>query len=207
MNKYNKVDCCFDCAKQFNDNLCMGYCRNDNNCGKGDCTPGGCKEFKRKISNNKEEENNMNSKTLNIQNVEQAKEKINDIKVYGDGDTFALLCKASSKNQKWMKSTKVCNLPNGCLVQVSTQQGDNVAEGLTFVPGVNIDKSIEPRCFKLIEKFNTYNNETINITLEEYNKLLKDSNFLEALKCAGVDNWKGYSEAIELLEEWDEDEE
>jgi len=60
MNKYNKVDCCFDCAKQFNDNLCMGYCRNNNNCGKGDCTPGGYKEFERKISlNNKREEDNM----------------------------------------------------------------------------------------------------------------------------------------------------
>jgi len=92
----------------------------------------------------------MENKTLDIQNIEQAKEKINDIKVYGDGDTFALLCKASSKSQNWMKSTKVCNLPNGCLVQVSTQQGDNVAEALTFVPGVNMDKSVEPRVFKLI---------------------------------------------------------
>jgi len=92
----------------------------------------------------------MENKTLDIQNIEQAKEKINDIKVYGDGDTFALLCKASSKSQNWMKSTKVCNLPNGCLVQVSTQQGDNVVEALTFVPGVNMDKSVEPRVFKLI---------------------------------------------------------
>ena len=50
MSKYNEIDCCFNCVKQFNDNLCIGYCRNDNNCGKGDCTPGGCKEFEMKES-------------------------------------------------------------------------------------------------------------------------------------------------------------
>jgi len=82
-------------------------------------------------------------KTLGIENVAQAKEKINDIKVFGDGDTFALLCKASSESQGWMKSTKVCNIHNGCIVQVSTQQRNPdgsyvVAEALTFVPDVNM---------------------------------------------------------------------
>lgn len=90
-------------------------------------------------------ENKM-EKTLNITNIEEAKKNISDIQVYGDGDTFKLLCKASSKDQKWMKSTKVCNVPGGCIVQVSTQQGDNVAEALTFVPNVNIDTdTIPPR--------------------------------------------------------------
>jgi len=46
----------------------------------------------------------------------------------------------------------------------------------------------------------------ITITLKEYNKLLEDSNFLEALKGVGVDNWEGYSEAFELLEEWNNEE-
>jgi len=130
----------------------------------------------------------MNKRDLNISDEHGAKANISDLQIYGDTDTFTLLCKASSQDQGFFKSTKVCNLPNGCLVQVSTQQGDNVAEALTFVPGVNMDKSVEPRCFKLIDKSNTYNNETINITLEEYNRLLEDSNFLEALKCSGVDN-------------------
>jgi len=84
-------------------------------------------------------------KTLDIDCIKTAKANISDIKTYGDGDTFALLCKASSKSQGWMKSTKVCNLPDGCLVQVSTQQGNNVAEALTYVPGVNMDKDMEPR--------------------------------------------------------------
>lgn len=92
----------------------------------------------------------MEEKTLDISEVKQAKDNISDLNVYGDGDTFALLCKASSQKQGWMKSTKVCNLPNGCLVQVSTQQRNPdgtyaVAEALSFVPGVNMDTSSEPR--------------------------------------------------------------
>ena len=51
---------------------------------------------------------------------------------------FTLLCKASSKSQGWMKSAKAMQVPNGCVVQVTTQQGDNVAEALTYVPGVMI---------------------------------------------------------------------
>jgi hypothetical protein len=94
----------------------------------------------------------MKEKDLNISEVRQAKTHIADLKVYGDGDTFALLCKASSQEQGWMKSTKVCNLPNGCIVQVSTQQKNpdgsySVAEALTFVPDINMDKSTDPRKF------------------------------------------------------------
>lgn len=81
----------------------------------------------------------MEEKTLDITDVKGAKANISDIKVFGDGDTFQLICKASSKAQGWMKSTKAMEIPGvGCVVQVSTQQGDNVAEALTFVPGVKI---------------------------------------------------------------------
>lgn len=98
----------------------------------------------------------MEEKTLNMTNVEEVKSNISDVKVFGDGDTFALLCKASSQNQGWMKSTKVCNLPNGCLVQISTQQKNpdgsySVAEALTFVPDVNMNKESDPRKFEEIK--------------------------------------------------------
>ena len=43
--------------------------------------------------------------------------------------------------------------------------------------------------------------ENITISKKEYEKLLKDSEFLEALRQAGVDNWDGYSYAFEILEE------
>ncbi len=78
-------------------------------------------------------------KTLDITDVKGAKANISDIKVFGDGDTFKLICKASSKAQGWMKSTKAMEIPGvGCVVQVSTQQGDNIAEAMTFVPGAKI---------------------------------------------------------------------
>lgn len=75
-----------------------------------------------------------------LHNCEQsgARENVKDIQVVGNGDMFKLLCKASSKAEGWMKSTKAMELPNGCLVQVTTQQGDNVAEALQFVPDVCI---------------------------------------------------------------------
>ena len=79
------------------------------------------------------------SKSLDVISVEDAKSgKVNDIKVVGNGDMFQLLCKASSKEQSWMKSCKAMQTPSGCVVQVTTQQGDNVAEALTFVPNTII---------------------------------------------------------------------
>lgn len=81
------------------------------------------------------------SKTLDNTTVSKAKDNVSDLKVYGDGDMFKLLCKASSKNEGWMKSTKAMEIAGlGCVVQVTTQQGDNVSEAVTFVPGVKIEE-------------------------------------------------------------------
>jgi len=86
-------------------------------------------------------------KNLGITSAAKAKENIRDVILFGDGDTWLLLCKASSEEQGWMKSTKVMNVPGGCVVQVTTQQRSDagstpntyaVAEALTFVPGVHI---------------------------------------------------------------------
>ena len=43
--------------------------------------------------------------------------------------------------------------------------------------------------------------ETITITKKEYNSLLEDSKWLQALEGAGVDNWQGYDYAKELFNE------
>lgn len=78
-------------------------------------------------------------KTLHNSTVSGAKKNISDLITYGDGDTFKLICKASSKKEGWMKSTKAMEIKDvGCVVQVTTQQGDNVSEALTFVPNVKI---------------------------------------------------------------------
>ncbi len=94
----------------------------------------------------------MKEKSLHNSNVNGAKKNVPDLVVYGNGDLFKLLCKASSEEEGWMKSTKVMEVgphrldddtkrsPVGCLVQVTTQQRGldgtyAVAEALTFVPG------------------------------------------------------------------------
>ncbi len=45
---------------------------------------------------------------------------------------------------------------------------------------------------------------SITISTEEYDQLVKDSEFCWALKAAGVDNWQGYDDAMAILRE-DED--
>lgn len=83
------------------------------------------------------------TKTLNVSSIADAKEKISDIEVVGNGDTWQLLCKASSKSQGWMKSCKAMEIPGyGVVVQVSTQNKDNVAEALVTIAGVKIASDV-----------------------------------------------------------------
>jgi len=82
-------------------------------------------------------------KELHNTNVAEVLVNVPDVKITGNGDMFQLLCKASSKEQGWMKSCKAMEIENiGCVVQVTTQQGEQVAEALTFVPGVRITSDI-----------------------------------------------------------------
>jgi hypothetical protein len=82
------------------------------------------------------------SKTLHNSDISGAKKNVKDIEVFGNGDLFQLLCKASSEKEGWMKSTKAMEIENiGCVVQVTTQQMNpdgsySIAEALTFVPDV-----------------------------------------------------------------------
>lgn len=78
-------------------------------------------------------------KTYSNTTASKAKDNVKDIVFWGDGDTFKLISKAHSVTEQWMKSTKAMEIEGvGCVVQVTTQQGENVAEALTFVPGVKI---------------------------------------------------------------------
>ncbi len=78
-------------------------------------------------------------KTLTNTTASQAKDNVKDIQFWGNGDTFKLISKASSVNEGWMKSSKAMEIPGvGCVVQVTTQQWDHVAEAVCFVPGVKI---------------------------------------------------------------------
>ena len=92
------------------------------------------------------------NKTLHNTEASGAKKNVKDIQFWGHGDTFALISKASSKNEGWMKSTKAMEIKYvGCVVQVTTQQEHNfwiftwssVAEAVTFVPGCKIEETFD----------------------------------------------------------------
>jgi len=79
------------------------------------------------------------NKTLVNTDANGATKNVSDIVFWGDGDTFKLISKASSKAEGWMKSTKAMQVGKlGCVIQVTTQQGNNIAEALTFAPGACI---------------------------------------------------------------------
>jgi len=85
----------------------------------------------------------MEDKTLGNTDVNGARKNVKDIVVFGNGDLFQLLSKASSEAQGWMKSTKAMHVGSGCVVQVTTQQRNpdgsySIAEAVTFVPGAEI---------------------------------------------------------------------
>ena len=46
---------------------------------------------------------------------------------------------------------------------------------------------------------------TITITMEEYEELKRDQDFLNCLAAAGVDNWEGYEYAQELMDDEDDE--
>lgn len=82
----------------------------------------------------------MPEKTLHNSDTSGTRKNVADLAVFGDSDTFQLLCKASSQSEGWMKSTKAMEISDiGCVVQVTTQQRNPdgsyaIAEALTFVP-------------------------------------------------------------------------
>ncbi len=90
----------------------------------------------------------MKEKTLHNSDISGARKNVKDISIVGNGDMFQLLCKASSQEEGWMKSTKACEIQDvGCIVQVTTQQKNpdgsySLAEALTFVPGVKVVEDI-----------------------------------------------------------------
>jgi hypothetical protein len=47
----------------------------------------------------------------------------------------------------------------------------------------------------------------VTISVTELASLREDANKLRALEAAGVDNWEGYDHAMELMREWEAEEE
>lgn len=64
--------------------------------------------------------------------------------------------------------------------------------------------SIVKKFDQLMSHLNGEDNSMAEEFRAELEKVQEDSEFLECLKSAGVDNWDGYSEAQEMM--WPEDE-
>ena len=89
-------------------------------------------------------------KTLN--NTDMDLNNTSSVQVHGDPSKWICLCKAWCEPEGWMKSTKVMNCLSGILVQVSTQQGDNVAEALSYVPGVCVEYIDDSRGWEICSR-------------------------------------------------------
>jgi hypothetical protein len=97
-------------------------------------------------------------KDLGNTSIADVKKTTSDVEVFGNGDAWLLICKASSKSQGWMKSTKAMEIKGqGCLVQVTTEHRSNgltqvtaCSDSVTFVPGVRIDTITD--CSNVIER-------------------------------------------------------
>ena len=87
----------------------------------------------------------MPVKSLHNTTSNGAKKNVKDIEFWGDGDTFQLICKASSESEGWMKSTKAMEIDGlGCVVQVTTQQINPdgsyaLTDAVTFVKKARIE--------------------------------------------------------------------
>jgi len=84
------------------------------------------------------------NKTLHNSDISGTSKNVPDVKVFGDGDAWKLLCKASSEKEGWMKSTKILSVGKdgitaGFFLQVTTQQRNpdgsySLAEAVTYCP-------------------------------------------------------------------------
>jgi len=110
------------------------------------------------------------SKTIDTSCSKPVEQAIPDLKRWGNAHQFKLICKASSKSEGWMKSTKAMDCGNGCLVQVSTQQQNPdgsyaLAEALTFTPNVKIIEGAEITSLELATGRPPYLNDASNDAL------------------------------------------
>lgn len=98
------------------------------------------------------EKSQSEERSMTVTSSKDLKEKVSDVEIFGDPDTWRLLCKAGSQSQGWFKSTKAMEVPGGIVVQTCTQQGVQVSEALVFIPGVELtDNETPPKIIPIIE--------------------------------------------------------
>lgn len=100
------------------------------------------------------------SKTMGNNDSNGTRKNVPDVQFWGDGDTWKLICKAWSEEEEWMKSTKAMAIHGiGCLVQVTTQNEEMIAEAVTFVPGAIIEETKDDEGKVISRKLVVYNSK------------------------------------------------
>jgi hypothetical protein len=73
--------------------------------------------------------------TSKVTNIADPKGASWDLKTWGNADTWKLIRKSESPGGEWFTNTEAMAIPNvGVVIRVTTQQENNVAEALQFVP-------------------------------------------------------------------------
>lgn len=86
----------------------------------------------------------MAVKTYNTNPDNPAKEAVKDFESWGDITQWKHITKSWSSKEDWLKSTKAMEIEGvGCILLVSTQNEEMIAETTTFIPGVKIEDIIE----------------------------------------------------------------
>lgn len=105
------------------------------------------------------------------------------------------LTKAENIGKEYYQAIAYCTNFNSALKFIPQQVLRSEHDILVIKEKLNkIDEDI--KAFR-----NSINLENILVPKEEYEELVEDSKKLSCLEGAGVDNWEGYSEAMEYMEE------
>ena len=144
-------------------------------------------------------------KTLINTDIQGTHQNVPDVEVYGDGDTFRLWVKAASQAEGWMKTSKVANLPRGCLVQTETQQRNPdgsyaLSQALAYVPGQWLNKAMDPPEMLSYYVDTTHEKKTMQSMLEQDDEALVDA-WLDAIR-HGVVRGEGDEERLAFVAGW-----
>lgn len=81
-------------------------------------------------------------KTYGNTTASQAKDNIKDLVIWGKGDMWRLICKASSQEEEWMVTTKALEIPGyGVVLQTERQQGEQLSQSTVKLPSVFIKEN------------------------------------------------------------------
>lgn len=71
---------------------------------------------------------------LDVTDAQDAREKMPDIKIFGDGNLYELIGKDVNPQQNYMETLKGMDSPSGCHLQVEIRYGKVIAQAVVVIP-------------------------------------------------------------------------